>query len=111
LNDSQLAGQLEGILQFADERQDGQLRDPQHLLRPVRGNITVPRQLIRDMHLRPGLLLSGSPRGRTLNKVDTIEGARRTNTSIKLRLRFDGAGSAADVESSSTTGRTDDARD
>src|SRR5258706_9578434 len=71
---SQLAGQLEGILQFADERQDGQLRDPQHPLRPVRGNIVVPRQLIREMHLRPGLLLAGIPRGRTLNKVDAIEG-------------------------------------
>src|SRR5258708_15409169 len=71
---SQLAGQLEGILQFADERQDGQLRDPQHPLRPVRGNIVVPRQLIREMRLRPGLLLAGIPRGRTLNKVDAIEG-------------------------------------
>jgi transcription termination factor Rho len=83
---SQLAGQLEGILQFADERQDGQLRDPQHPLRPVRGNIVVPRQLIREMHLRPGLLLSGSPRGRTLNKLDSIEGRSPDEYSDKTAL-------------------------
>ena len=71
---SQLAGQLEGILHIPDERSDGQLRDPLHLLRPLRGNIVVPRQLIRDLHLRPGLIVTGIPRGRALNKIDTIEG-------------------------------------
>src|SRR5438445_12624205 len=71
---SQLAEPLEGILQIADERQDGQLRDPLHPLRPVRGNITVPRQLIRDLRLRPGLMLTGSQRGRVMSKVETIEG-------------------------------------
>ena len=45
---SQLAGQLEGILHIPDERQDGQLRDPLFPLRPVRGGIIVPRQLIRE---------------------------------------------------------------
>jgi len=67
-------GTVEGILQVIDERQDGQLRDPAHPLRPAKGNLLVPRQMIRDMKLRPGLLLSGSPRGRVLGKIDKIEG-------------------------------------
>ncbi len=67
-------GHVEGILQFADERQDGQLRDPVHPLRPARGNLLVARQLIRELRLRPGLLLRGSPKGRMLNRIDTIEG-------------------------------------
>jgi transcription termination factor Rho len=66
--------QLEGILQYTDERRDGQLRDPLHPLRPLRGGVVVPRQMIRDMRLRPGLMLRGHPRGRTLGKVETIEG-------------------------------------
>src|SRR5690348_8781482 len=65
---------VEGLLQLGDERQDGQLRDPAHPLRPARGNLLVPRQLIRDMRLRPGLLLRGSPRGRMLGQIETIEG-------------------------------------
>jgi transcription termination factor Rho len=67
-------GHVEGILHVADDRQDGQLRDPAHLLRPARGNLIVPRQVIREMHLRPGLLLSGTPRGRVLGRIDRIEG-------------------------------------
>src|SRR5438477_1729457 len=67
-------GQVEGILQVVDERQDGQLRDPAHPLRPAKGNLMVSRQVIREMRLRPGLLLRGVPRGRMLNRVDTIEG-------------------------------------
>jgi transcription termination factor Rho len=66
-------GTTEGILHVADERHDGQLRDPAHPLRPVRGNLLVPRQLIREMRLRPGLLLRGSPRGRMMDKIDSIE--------------------------------------
>jgi transcription termination factor Rho len=65
---------LEGILHIPDERQDGQLRDPEHPLRPLRGGIIVPRNVIRNLQLRPGLLLAGSQRGRTLGTVDTIEG-------------------------------------
>src|SRR4051812_31435188 len=61
---------VEGILQFADERQDGVLRDPQHPLRPAKGNYVVPRQIIRELRLRPGLLLRGQPRGRALGKID-----------------------------------------
>jgi len=64
----------QGILYFPDERQDGQLRDPAQPLRPVRGGILVPRQLIKSMKLRPGLMLTGSPRGRVLNRIETIEG-------------------------------------
>ncbi len=67
-------GQLQGILHIPDERQDGRLRDPAHLLRPVRGDILVSRQLIRELQLRPGLLLSGQPKGRMLNRIQTIEG-------------------------------------
>ncbi|MBV8780861.1 MAG: transcription termination factor Rho [Phycisphaerae bacterium] len=65
---------LEGILQFTDDRQDGQLRDPAQPLRPVRGNFVVPRQMIRELQLRPGLMVSGDQRGRTLGKINTIEG-------------------------------------
>jgi transcription termination factor Rho len=67
-------GLLEGLLHIPDERQDGQLRDPGFPLRPVRGGIVVPRQVIRDLRLRPGLLVSGVPRGRAMNKIERIEG-------------------------------------
>ena len=67
-------GHIEGILQFTDDRKDGELRDVQHPLRPVRGNITVPKQVIRQMRLRPGQLLRGQPRGRFLDRLDAIEG-------------------------------------
>lgn len=66
--------QLEGILHFVDERQDGQLRDPRQLLRPLPGNFVVPRQVIREMRLRPGLMLKGDPKGRTLSRFSEIEG-------------------------------------
>lgn len=65
---------LEGILHIADERQDGQLRDPVHPLRPIRGGIVVPRNLIRDYQLRAGLLLRGLQKGRTLGRIESIEG-------------------------------------
>jgi len=67
-------GHVEGLLVQADERQDGQLRDPAHPLRPAKGNLIVPKQLIREMRLRPGLLLRGQPRGRTLGRIEAIEG-------------------------------------
>ena len=44
-------GHVEGILQVENERQDGQLRDPQNPLRPARGNVLVPRQVIRERRL------------------------------------------------------------
>ena len=71
---SQLADSIEGILHITDERQDGQLRDPAQPLRPVRGGITIPRQLIRELSLRPGLMIAGVPRGRSLSRIDSIEG-------------------------------------
>ena len=67
-------GHAEGLLQFTDERQDGQLRDPAHPLRPSKGNLVVPRQTIRELKLRPGLLLRGQPRGRSIGKIEAIEG-------------------------------------
>jgi transcription termination factor Rho len=65
---------LEGILHIADERQDGQLRDPVHPLRPVRGGIIVPRNTIRELRLRPGVMLKGEQRGRQLGKILEVEG-------------------------------------
>src|SRR3954470_9623412 len=65
---------LEGILHIPDERQDGQLRDPEYPGRPLRGNFVVPRNVIRDLQLRPGLLLKGEQRGRTMGRIQTIEG-------------------------------------
>ncbi len=64
---------VEGILHIPDERHDGQLRDPLHPLRPVRRGI-VPRKLIREMQLRPGVLIRGIPRGDVIFQVETIEG-------------------------------------
>ena len=64
---------LEGILHQSDERQDGQLRDPAMPLRPLKGGIVVPRNTIRDLRLKPGLLLKGEQRGRALGRVHTVE--------------------------------------
>jgi transcription termination factor Rho len=64
---------LEGILHIPDERHDGQLRDPDHPLRPLRRGI-VPRRLIRELGLRPGVLLRGTPRGDAILQVESIEG-------------------------------------
>jgi transcription termination factor Rho len=71
-----MEGQLQGILHIPDERQDGRLRDPAAPLRPLRGDYVVPRQLIREMNLRPGLMVGGVPKGRTLNRIATIEGRK-----------------------------------
>jgi len=67
-------GHFEGVLVVTDERQDGHLRDPAHPLLALRGNVIVPKNIIREMHLRPGLLLRGTPRGHVLDKIETIEG-------------------------------------
>src|SRR5580765_838591 len=79
-------GHVEGILQVTDERQDGQLRDVLHPLRPVRGNFVVPRQVIRQMQLRPGLLLRGVPRGRQFDRIETIEGLHPDEYASKIHL-------------------------
>jgi transcription termination factor Rho len=67
-------GALEGILSIPNGRQDGQLRDPHHLLRPVRGGMSVPRRLIQEMQLRPGLKLKGEAKGRMMGRIESIEG-------------------------------------
>ena len=64
---------VEGILNIPDERQDGHLRDPLQLLRPMKG-LMVPRQMIRDMKLRSGVLLSGYASGRQMTQIQKIEG-------------------------------------
>jgi transcription termination factor Rho len=77
---------LEGILHIGNERQDGQLRDPAHPLRPVRGGLVVPRNMIRDLQLRPGLLLKGEQRGRALGKLQSIEGRSPEEYAEKTHL-------------------------
>ena len=67
-------GPVEGLLQFTDDRRDGELRDPQQPLRPAKGNYVVPRPVIRELRLRPGLLLRGQPKGRALSRLESIEG-------------------------------------
>ena len=79
-------GQVEGILQITDERKDGELRDAQHPLRPVRGNIVVSKQTIRQLNLRPGLMLKGTPRGRNLDRIETIEGLHPDEYASKIHL-------------------------
>jgi transcription termination factor Rho len=68
------SNELEGILQVADERHDGQLRDPSQPLRPLNGGVVVSKQMIRELRLRPGLLLRGQTKGRHLSRVAMIEG-------------------------------------
>src|SRR4051812_28987211 len=79
---------VEGILHQADERQDGQLRDPAFPLRPLRGGIVVPRNLIRDLRLRAGLMLRGqlNNKGRALHRVEAIEGERPEDYGDRIHL-------------------------
>ena len=79
-------GHVEGILQVGDERQDGTLRELLHPLRPLRGNLIVPRQIIRQLHLRPGLLLRGTPRGRHFDRIESIEGLHPDEYASKIHL-------------------------
>jgi len=66
--------EVEGILNFTDERQDGQLRDPLQPLRPLKGGLFVSRQMIREMRLRPGLIVKGSLKGKHVSRINQIEG-------------------------------------
>ena len=77
---------LEGILHIKDERSDGTLRDPVHPLRPVGGGIFVSKQVIRDLKLRPGLILKGSPKGKHLTRVHSIEGEAPEAYADKVHL-------------------------
>jgi len=70
---SQLAGQLEGILQFADERQDGSARSAAPVAAGAREHHRSAPAHSRYA-LAPGSCFRGARAGRTLNKVDTIEG-------------------------------------
>lgn len=67
---------VEGLLQFTNEKSDGQLRDPKQPLRAVGGGegIYVPRSLIRELNLRPGVMLRALPKGRTISRIESIEG-------------------------------------
>src|ERR1700722_10097586 len=80
---------VEGILHIADERQDGQLRDPLHPLRPLNGGMMVPRQMIRDLRLRPGVMVRGNPRGRVMGQIHTVEG-RTPDIYAQTATMYDG---------------------
>jgi len=69
-----MTGQIEGMLQWTDDRRDGQLRDPLQPMRQVNGGVVVPKQLIRELKLRPGLIIAGQYKGRTLVRANTVEG-------------------------------------
>ena len=79
-------GHIEGILQVVNERQDGQLRETAQPLRQVRGNVIVPKQVIRNLNLRPGLLLRGIPRGKVLDRIEAIEGLHPDEYASKIHL-------------------------
>ena len=63
-----------GVLYAKSDRGDGELRDPENLLRPVPGNWIVPRQRMNELRLRPGLLITGQAKGRAVSRIDTING-------------------------------------
>jgi transcription termination factor Rho len=77
---------LEGILHIKDERSDGTLRDPAHPLRQVGGGIFVSKQVIRELKLRPGLILKGQPKGKHLTRVQAIEGQSPEEYAEKVHL-------------------------
>ncbi|MGD1278007.1 MAG: transcription termination factor Rho [Tepidisphaeraceae bacterium] len=79
---------LEGILHIPDLRQDGQLRDPIHLLRPIHRGV-IPRRLIRELKLRPGLLVRGVPHGAVITEVQAIEG-RPPEDYVQTAAIYDG---------------------
>jgi transcription termination factor Rho len=65
---------IEGILHQPDERAEATLRDPANVLRPLKGGLIVPRNFVRDLRLKPGLLVKGEVRGRQIAKIHAIEG-------------------------------------
>jgi transcription termination factor Rho len=77
---------IEGILNIPPgDRRDGQLRDPKHPLKPVNG-IVIPKQVIHQLQLRPGLLLKGTPRGKMLDRFESIEGLPPADYAEKAHL-------------------------
>ncbi|HQY88379.1 MAG TPA: transcription termination factor Rho [Tepidisphaeraceae bacterium] len=75
-----------GVLHIPDERKDGHLRDPLNMLRPVPGNILVPRAMWAELHLRPGLLLSVETQGNRASKILSVEGEDPTSFSEKKAI-------------------------
>jgi transcription termination factor Rho len=67
---------IEGIVHQPDERKDATLRDPANFLRPLAGGAVLPRNLVNDLRLKPGLLVKGELRGRHVGRVTAIEGNR-----------------------------------
>jgi transcription termination factor Rho len=65
---------VQGVLHVPDERKDGTLRDPNNLLRPVSGGISIPRRAIVELKLRPGVMLECEQAGRTIRRVLRVEG-------------------------------------
>ena len=66
---------IEGILHQPDERQEATLRDPANLLRPLKGGLIVPRNFVRDLRLKPGLLVKAEHRGgKQVARIVAIEG-------------------------------------
>jgi transcription termination factor Rho len=66
---------VEGLLHYVDDRRDGQLRDPAYPLRQIPGNFIIPRQLIRELQLRPGVMVRGIPRSsRAMTRIESVEG-------------------------------------
>jgi len=81
-----LSTETEGILQIGDERHDGQLRDPSQPLRPLNGGVIVSKQMIREMRLRPGLLLRGHTKGHHLSRIAAIEGREPSDYVDRISL-------------------------
>jgi len=104
-------GHAEGLLQFTDERQDGQLRDPAHPLRPAKGNLVVPRQTIRELKLRPGLLLRGSPKGRSIGRIEGRRRIRNFPPALRTASGFRAASAASPARAKAIARARASARD
>ena len=88
-NNGSVAGStIEGLLGVSDDRHDATLRDPAQPLRAAGTGptIVVPRSLAADLRLRPGVLLKGTVRGRTLASVETVEGMAPEAFAAKVSL-------------------------
>jgi transcription termination factor Rho len=66
---------VEGLLFNFDERKDGDLREVANPLRSIRpGGVQVPKRVMQDLQLRPGMLIEGQLKGRHINRITKIEG-------------------------------------
>ena len=66
-----------GVLHTPTEKGDGQLRDPEQLLRQLAPPNVVPRSLIDRFALRPGVLLEAKPKGSSGGGGNKSGGRRR----------------------------------